>query len=269
MSTAQTAAPLELFDTHAHLDFERFDDDFDAVLGRARGAGLRGIVAIGASRGLASNQRALELAEAHAWIHATVGTHPHEAGAWTPELMAQIEAWAPRPEVVAIGETGLDYHYDFAPREVQRDVFRRFVRLACAVNKPVVIHTREADEDTIAILREEHAERCGGIIHCFSSSAWLAEQALELGFYISLSGIVTFRSAKDIQAVAAKLPAERILVETDAPYLAPTPKRGKRNEPSFVAHTLRFLAKLRGDDPAVLAAQTTANARRIFRLAEA
>lgn len=265
--TAEQPQPLPLFDTHAHLDAKRFSEDFDDVLARAREAGVQQIVAIGASRGFESNLSTLAIAEAHDWIWASVGIHPHDARVATDEVIAQIEAIArEHPRVVAIGETGLDYHYDHSPRDVQRDVFRRFLQMARALSRPVIIHTREAEEDTVAILREEGAEQCGGVLHCFSGTRWLAEQALELGFYVSFSGIVTFRSAREVQEVARIVPADRILIETDCPYLAPTPRRGKRNEPAYVAHTLRHIAELRGADPEELAQQTTENARRFYGL---
>ncbi|MEL6179523.1 MAG: TatD family hydrolase [Myxococcota bacterium] len=263
-----TSSPLTLFDTHAHLDAARLASDLDAVLERARDAGVAQIVTIGASRGMDSNRRALELAQTHDWIWATVGIHPHEADLATDEVIAQIEAMATdHGRVVAIGETGLDYHYDRSPREVQRSVFRRFVQMARALERPVVIHTREAEEDTVAILKEEGADQCGGVLHCFSGTRWLAEQALELGFYISFSGIVTFRSAREVQEVAQMVPDDRILVETDCPYLAPTPRRGKRNEPAYVAHTLRHVAQLRDVPAEALALQTTANAQAFYGLA--
>lgn len=254
-----------LVDTHAHLDFDRFADDFDDVLARAAAAGVGRMVSIGASGDFEANGRALALAARHDAIWATVGIHPHGANAMNDERLALLRAWATEnPRVVAIGETGLDYFYDYAPREVQHESFRRQIRLACELGKPVVIHTRDAEEDTVAILREEGAERCGGIIHCFSGGAWLAEQALGLGFHLSFSGIVTFSSAREVREVARTAPAERILVETDAPFLAPVPNRGKRNEPAFVADTLRCVAELRGEDPIALAAETTRNAARLF-----
>jgi TatD DNase family protein len=260
-------APLPLFDTHAHLDFERFEPDFEEVLARARAAGVERLVTIGASGPFEANRRALALAERYDHIWATVGIHPHEARIATDAYLEAIETWAvTHPRVVAVGETGLDYHYDRSPRDVQRAVFERFVALARRVDKPLVVHTREAEAETITILSDGGARDCGGILHCFSGTAWLAERALELDFYLSFSGIVTYRSAAEVREVARQAPLDRILVETDAPYLAPVPLRGQRNEPAFVNHTARVVAELRGMDPHELATATTTNALRLFRL---
>ena len=255
---------LPLFDTHAHLDFEIFHGDFDDVLARAREAGLQHIVTIGASGGFGSNQRAIELAERLEMVYATVGIHPHQARLLDDDVYAKLTELAAHPCVVAIGETGLDYFYDRSARPVQRAAFRRFVGLAREVHKPLVVHTRDAEDDTIAILRETGAEACDGIIHCFSGTQHLAAYALEIGFHLSFSGIVTFPSAPIVQEVARECPIDRILVETDAPYLAPTPLRGQRNEPAFVNHTARFIAKLRGMAPEDLAEAALENGRRLF-----
>jgi TatD DNase family protein len=257
---------MRLIDTHAHLDFPKFEEDFDDMLARAREAGVEEIVTIGASRGLESNHRALAIADRYAHIYASVGVHPHDAKIVDEAAVATIEALAAHPKVVAIGETGLDYHYDNSPREEQRAAFRSFIQLARRLGKPIIVHTRDADEDTIQILSDEGAEEVGGIIHCFSSGPWLAERALALDFHLSFSGIVTFKSAKSIQEVARTAPLDRILVETDAPFLAPMPHRGKRNEPSFVAHICAFIAALRGMDAEDLADAATANARRLYAL---
>jgi TatD DNase family protein len=263
-----THEPLPLIDTHAHLDFPKFHDDFDGVLQRAWDAGLEQIVTIGASHGFDSNLRALEIAHQHPRIFATLGVHPHDARIVDRACLERIEALAQehRAKVVAIGETGLDYHYDASPREEQAWAFRGFLKMSARLDLPVVIHTRDAEEDTIRILEEEGVPARGGILHCFSGSGWLAEQGLRLGLHVSFSGIVTFKSAPEIQEVARTAPLERVLVETDAPYLAPIPLRGKRNEPAYVAHTLRFIAGLRGMEPAALARATTDNARRLYGL---
>jgi len=259
--------PLELIDTHAHLDADDFAPDFDAMMDRATHAGVRTIVTIGASRGFDSNVRALALADAWPHVYATVGIHPHDAALYTDAIGARLEAMATaHPKVVGIGETGLDTFYDHGTPAQQHHAFRAFVQLARRVRKPLIIHTREAEADTIAILKEENAADVGGIIHCFSGTRWLAEEALALGFYISLSGIVTFKKVDVIREVAAMVPLERLLVETDAPWLAPAPRRGKRNEPAWVEHTLRAVATLRGMDPAALARVTSENARRVFGL---
>ena len=233
---------------------------------RAKAAGLEHIVTIGAGAGATSVDRAIRIADQHDWIYATVGVHPHDAKVASDEIVKAVREASDHPKVVAIGETGLDYHYDRSPRDKQREAFGQFVAMAVEVDKPVMVHTRDADEDTIRILQEGGAERCGGIIHCFSSSRWLAERALEMGFYISFSGIVTFRGAKNVHEVARSAPLDRILVETDAPYLAPIPRRGERNEPAFVNYTLRRIAALRGMEPEELALVTTENAKRVFRI---
>lgn len=262
-----SGAELELIDTHCHLDPNRYAEGVPAVLERAQAAGVVQLLAIGASHGVGSNEVALALAAEHPWIFASVGIHPHEASLYSPEIEALLEGWArERPRVVAVGETGLDYHYNLSPPEVQRAAFAATMGVARRVARPVIIHTREAEEDTLAILRDEGAAEVGGVIHCFSGGAALAEGALALGMYISFSGIVTFKKSVEIQEVAKTMPLDRILVETDAPYLAPTPMRGRRNEPAYVAHTLRGLAALRGVEAAELAAITSANARRLFRL---
>jgi TatD DNase family protein len=190
-----------------------------------------------------------------------VGLHPHDAREASAEVREELARLAASPEVTAVGEIGLDYHYDHSPRDEQQEVFRHFLGLARALKKPAVIHTREAAADTLRILREERAQEVGGIIHCFSEDIAFAREALDLGFFLSFSGIVTFKSARSIQEVAAWAPGDRILVETDAPYLAPVPFRGKRCEPAHVVHTARFVAQLRGLGLDELAALTTANAR--------
>ena len=201
-------------------------------------------------------------------VAAVVGVHPHDAAVVVADgstVFAEIEALALDPAVVAVGEIGLDYHYDHSPRAVQREVFARFIALARATGKPIVVHTREAAADTLELLASEHARDVGGIIHCFSEDRAFAEKALDLGFDLSFSGIVTFKSAKVIQEVAAWAPLDRILVETDSPYLAPVPLRGKPCEPAYLVHTARHLAALRGIDLPTLAAATHATSERRFR----
>ncbi|HJL01332.1 MAG TPA: TatD family hydrolase [Polyangiaceae bacterium LLY-WYZ-15_(1-7)] len=264
-----SSAPL--FDTHCHLDDPRFAEDFDAVLARAREAGLWRAVTIGCAREVATVESALAVARAHAdWVSTTIGVHPHDAAAlFGPEadaLWGELERIATDPQVVAVGEMGLDYYYDNSPREQQQEAFRRQIALARQVSKPIVVHTRDAREDTLRILREEKASEVGGIIHCFSEDAPFAAAALDLGFVSSFSGIVTFKRAKAVQEAARKQPADAILVETDAPYLAPVPKRGKRNEPAFVAHTAAVVAELRGEDEDALRRRTSENAARLFGL---
>jgi TatD DNase family protein len=250
-----------LIDTHCHLDDANCPGGAAATLERARGAGVGGFLVIGVGATTAPAREAVALARQERDVRAAVGLHPHDAREATAEVRDELARLAASPEVTAVGEIGLDYHYDHSPRDVQQEVFRHFLGLARALKKPTVIHTREAAADTLRILREERAREVGGIIHCFSEDIAFAREALDLGFFLSFSGIVTFKSARSIQEVAAWAPADRILVETDAPYLAPVPFRGKRCEPAHVVHTARFVAQLRGLDFDELAALTTANAR--------
>lgn len=256
-----------LFDTHCHLDDPKLGADLEAVLERAQEAGVERMASIGCAKTVADADRALRLAKAHPnRLVATVGVHPHDAQHLDDGLFDAIAAVGEDPTIVAIGEMGLDFYYDNSPREVQAEAFRRQIALARELHKPIVVHTRDAAEATLTILREEEARDVGGIIHCFSEDASFAAAALDLGFVSSFSGIVTFKAAKAVREAAAKQPADAILVETDAPWLAPVPHRGKLNEPSFVAHTARVVAELRGEDPEELAARTTANALRVFGL---
>lgn len=252
-----------LIDSHCHLDFPEFASDLDGVVGRARAAGLGAMVTI--CTRVTEFDRVRAIAERHDDIWCSVGIHPHEAAAEPAVDSARLVALSQHPKVVGIGETGLDYFYEHAPREAQARSFRAHIAAARTSGLPVIVHTRDADDDTIAILREEHAAGAfTGVIHCFTSTRRLAEAALDLGLYISISGIVTFKSAEDLRATVADLPLDRLLIETDAPYLAPVPKRGKVNEPSFVAHTAAFLAKLRGLPVAEVGRITSENFMRLF-----
>jgi TatD DNase family protein len=255
-----------LFDTHCHLDGHYFAEGHAEVLARARAAGVGRFACIGVGS-LEAAKNAVELARTEPDVVATVGVHPHEASTVDDELFSAMSALGREREVVAIGEVGLDYHYDHSPREQQKEVFRRFIALARELRKPLVIHTRSAAADTLAVLEEEQARDVGGVIHCFSEDRVFAERALDLGFDISFSGIVTFKNAKAVQEVARWAPADRILVETDSPYLAPVPLRGKRCEPAFVVHTARFVADLRGLDFEAFSSLSTENAERRFGLA--
>lgn len=254
------------FDSHAHLDFADFDGEVDAVLRRARDAGVAGVIAVGSGRGLESRAAAVALAGRHADIWATVGIHPHDADLADDAAVAELRGLAARPRVVAIGEIGLDYHYDRSPRPRQREAFAAQLRLARELRLPVVIHTREADDDTLAILRGEGVP-WGGVLHCFSGDERLARAGLDLGLCISFSGILTFPKADRLRAVARDVvPLDRTLVETDSPYLAPVPFRGRRCEPAYVVQTARKLAEIHGATPEATARITTANARRLFGL---
>ncbi len=258
---------LELIDSHCHLDVDRFAGDLDEVLARARAAGLVHLVTIGAGRGELGPARAVELAAAHpGFLSATAGVHPHDARVANDARLAELETWARRPEVVAIGETGLDFHYDLAPRDVQERVFRAQVAVARAVGKPLVVHTRLAPELTLRVLDEEGARDVGGVIHCFSEDLAFARRALDLGFVSSFSGLVTFPKAEAVKEAARELPLDAVLVETDAPFLAPVPHRGKRNEPAYVSRVAEFIAAERGLDPGEFASATVRNVRRLFRI---
>ncbi len=259
---------VTLIDSHCHLDEERFAADRDAVIARALAAGVTSMVTIGASGGMQANHDAIALAQQHATIFATVGIHPHEASAVTPAVIEEITRLAHSPKVVAIGETGLDYHYDNSPRPVQQDGFRQFVALARQLRLPLVVHLRDAYDDALAILRDEHAAEVGGVIHCFSGDRQVARAFLDLGFHLSFSGIVTFKNADELRAVTAMTPADRLLVETDAPFLAPVPYRGKRNEPAYVVQTAAAIAAQRQRPLDEVAALTRSNTQRLFRLAD-
>lgn len=253
-----------LFDTHCHLDHAKFEGEVEEVMARAKAVGMWRMTTIGCARGPDEPWGAIDIARAHDWIVATAGVHPHDAHAFSALDLSTVENVAEDDNVVAIGEMGLDYHYDKSPRELQREVFRMQVALARQVKKPIIVHSREARADTLDILREENARDVGGIIHCFSEDPDFAKAALDLGFVSSFSGIVTFKSAVDIQQAAKDQPLDAILVETDAPYLAPIPFRGKRNEPSYAARTLEFIAELRGESVESLRLATSRNAARIF-----
>jgi TatD DNase family protein len=258
--------PATLIDSHCHLDEARFDTDREAVIARALAAGVTRMVTIGASGGMQANRDAIALAARHPGVFAAVGIHPHEASTVSPAVLEELVRLARAPKVVAIGETGLDYYYDQSPRPVQREAFRQFIQMARTLRLPVVVHLRNAFEDAVTILREENAGDTGGVIHCFGGDRACAQSFLDLGFDLSFSGIVTFKNTDEIRAVARLVPADRLLVETDAPYLAPVPYRGKRNEPAYVVHTATAIAEIRGQAPEEVAALSRANTERRFKL---
>jgi len=255
-----------LIDSHCHLDYFS-DADLPGVLARAAEAGVAEMVTIGTT--LAQSARARAVAESHANVWCTVGVHPHHAAEAAVPEPDDVAALARHPRVIGIGEAGLDYFYDRSPRDAQQSVFRAQIRAARLAGLPLAIHARDADADIARILQEERDS--GGdfafLLHCFSSSRALAEAGVALGGYVSFSGILTFPKSSELRDIARDLPADRLLVETDAPYLAPVPFRGKRNEPGYVAHTARVLAEVRGLSPEALGALTTANFRRLFRKA--
>ncbi len=257
---------IPLIDSHCHLDFADFGDERDAILDRGRAQGIVWFVTIGAGRGAREAPAAVALAHRYDDVVATVGIHPHDAAEASDQAVAEVAALARDPRVVAVGEVGLDFHYDHSPRDDQARAFRAFIDVAKQAKKPLVIHTRSAPAETLAILREEGARDVGGVIHCFSEDPDFARSALDLDFDISFSGIVTFKTARAIQEAAKVVPRDRMMVETDAPYLAPVPLRGRRNEPANVAHTARFLAGLLGVDDDTLRATTSATATRRFGL---
>ena len=255
---------MMLFDTHAHLHFPDFAEDLDAVLDRARAAGLRGMVTIGTDR--ESNRATVALANRHADIWASVGIHPHDAAAATEADFEEMERLAREPRVVGLGEMGLDFFRDLSPRDVQERVFRRQIAMARRVRKPAIIHCRDAHPETLALLAEERVEEVGGVMHCFSADVEVAKRCLDLGLMISLAGPVTYKNARALPDVARYVPMDRLVVETDCPYLTPTPHRGTRNEPAYVALTAAHVAGLRGVDPAALGSALTRNAARLYNL---
>jgi TatD DNase family protein len=249
-----------LVDSHCHLDFPDFAAEREAVIGRAHAAGVDTMLTIGTRLDQFEGVRAI--AEAYDGIWCSVGAHPHEAADHAALIAGQLLALAAHPKVVGIGETGLDFHYDLSPRDIQERVFRAHIAASHESGLPLIIHAREADREIARILEEERPPP--GVLHCFSSGRALAEASLELGFFISISGIVTFRNAEELRAIVRDLPLDRLLVETDAPYLAPVPYRGKRNEPAFVAATAAAVASLKEIDPTHLASATRENFFRLF-----
>lgn len=251
-----------LFDTHVHLNDDQFKEDIEEVIKRAQEAGVSNMVVVGFDR--ATITRAMELIEKYDFIYASIGWHPVDAIDMLNEDLAWIEELSSHPKVVAIGEMGLDYHWDKSPRDIQKEVFRKQIRLAKKVNLPIVIHNREATADIVDILKEEHAEAVGGIMHCYSGSPEVAKECLDMNFYISLGGPVTFKNAKKPKEVAVEVPLDKLLIETDCPYLAPHPYRGKRNEPAYVKLVAEQIAELKGLTFEEVAVATNQNARKLF-----
>ncbi len=257
-----------LIDSHAHLDDARYDGDRDAVIARAREAGVEIFITIGCD--LATSRSAVALAERYPFVYATVGVHPHEVKHIGDDWYEELRRLAQHSKVVGYGEIGLDYHYNYSPPKLQRERFREQVGIAKDLGLPLSIHSREAQEDTITILREEKAGTVGGVFHCFTGDAWLAKDALDLGFYLSFSGVLTFQNASMLRDIAKTVPTNRLLVETDCPYLTPAPHRGKRNEPSFVTLVAEKLAEVRAESEALDVEQvgriTADNTRRLFKI---
>ncbi|WP_106495619.1 TatD family hydrolase [Lentibacillus sp. Marseille-P4043] len=253
-----------LFDTHVHLNAEQFTEDRDEVIKRAYETGVKYMVVVGFDR--ETIPLAIEIAEQHQNIYAAVGWHPVDAIDMTDEELNWIEELSSHPKVVAIGEMGLDYHWDKSPKDVQKDVFRKQIRLAKKVNMPIIIHNREATEDIIEILQEEDAKQIGGIMHCYNDSVDYVQTCLDMNFYISLGGTVTFKNAPLPKEVAINVPLDRLLIETDAPFLAPHPNRGKRNEPAYVKLVAEKVAELREMDVEEIGKITTENALSFFKI---
>ncbi|MFM9976273.1 MAG: TatD family hydrolase [Beijerinckiaceae bacterium] len=252
-----------LIDTHCHLDFPDLAAEIDAVLARAKAAGVTRCITISTHVSRVQNYRAL--AECHENVFFSVGTHPHYADQELDVTVDQLVTLSDHPKCVAIGEAGLDYHYDRAPREAQAQGLRTHIAAARITQLPLVIHARAADDDMIRILEEEMGKGAfPAVLHCFSSGAELAKRGLAMGLYLSMSGILTFKASQDLRDIAAAAPLDRLLVETDAPYLAPLPHRGKRNEPAFCRHTAEVLATVKGVSLAEIASATTRNAERLF-----
>jgi TatD DNase family protein len=256
---------MRLFDSHAHLNQGEFDADRTQMIARARAAGVEGIVTVGYN--VASSVQSIEIAAAHAGVFAAVGIQPNDSAQAAVADWDRVVDLARAPRVVALGETGLDRYWDTSPLEVQQDYFDRHLRLSQQMGLPFIVHTRESDAEVLAMLRQAHARGpLAGVMHSFTGTAETAAECVAMGLYVSFAGMVTFKKSDALRAVAMTVPADRILIETDSPYLAPHPLRGKRNEPALVVHTAECLAGVRGVSPAEFAGQTTANACRLFRL---
>lgn len=250
-------------DSHTHIDLAEFDSDRPGVLERAKQAGVERMLLVAQADDSAGLERGLATARDHG-LKVSGGLHPHEAVHWSDELRAKLERLAESDTICAIGEIGLDFHYDHSPRDVQEEVFRLQIRLARRVKKPIIIHTREADELTIRVLQEERADETGGVIHCFTGTQPLADAAVALGFFVSFSGIACFTNAEPLRQIARTVPLDRFLTETDCPFLAPPPHRGKRNEPAFVADVARRMAEVKGVAVEELGEATVRNFDRLF-----
>lgn len=253
---------MSLIDTHCHIEMDAFDKDRDDVLKRAKDSGIEAIITIGSD--YQSNLDNLSLINKYDLLYASVGIHPHDSMGFNDRIFCELLEWSKIDKVVAIGETGLDYHYEHSPRDVQMEVFKRHLELSKITGLPVVIHSREAKDNTLSILRDSGITK--GVLHCFSGDIDMAERAMEMGFYISFSGSITFKNAKKILDIVKAIPDDYLLIETDAPYLTPEPLRGKRNEPSYIVNTVERIASLRGVSPEDIARITTLNAKRLFNL---
>lgn len=257
---------LGLIDSHAHIQGKEYTGEVDAVIGRAREAGVEQIIVVGGAGDMSSNTAAVALAESWPNLYATVGMHPHDAKDVGEEKLQQLKELAAHPKVIAIGETGLDYYYHHSPREIQRRVFAQFIRLASETDLPLVVHERDAAREVAELLRGEGEGKIRGVIHCFTGDYAAACAYLDLGFYLSLTGIITFKNAEPLREVVRKMPLDRIFVETDSPYLTPVPHRGRRNEPAYVRFVAATIASVKGLNIEEVARVTTNNVRALFRI---
>jgi TatD DNase family protein len=255
-----------LIDSHAHIQGNEYDGEVEAVIERARGVGVEKIIAVGGAGDMSSNTDAIALADSFHAVYATVGMHPHDAKDVGIEELETLRGLTTHPKVVAVGETGLDYYYNHSSHELQEQVFSSFIHMACETGLPIVVHERDAAEKAAELLRQEGNGNLCGVIHCFTGNYQAARAYLDLGFYLSFTGIITFKNAEPLRAVVRQIPLDRILVETDAPYLTPVPHRGKRNEPAYVRFVAEAVAKVRGISLEEVASITTANTQKLFSL---
>ncbi|MDD6143245.1 MAG: TatD family hydrolase [bacterium] len=255
---------MNLFDSHCHLEDERFAEDRAEVMARMEDAGVRRCILAGSD--MDSSSRIVEMTRLHPHVYGVVGVHPHEAKTWTDECEARITQWVKEERIVGVGEFGLDYYYDLSPRETQREVFVKQLLLARKLDMPAVFHIRDAHGDILSLMKAHRNELPAGVIHCCSASVETAREYLDMGFYISFAGPVTFKNANKLLDVAQFVPDDRIMVETDSPYMAPVPMRGKRNEPTYVKYVAEKIAELRGIPAEEMAQLATANTCRLFRI---
>jgi len=255
-----------LIDSHAHIQGKEYAGEIDAVIARARDAGVETIIAVGGAGDMSSNSEAVALAARFENVYATVGMHPHDAKDVGFDELKTLSELASSPKVVAVGETGLDYYYNHSPHDVQRRVFAQFIQMACDTQLPIVVHERDAAQQAVELLRNEGAGKLRGVIHCFTGNYEAARAYLDLGFYLSFTGIITFKNAEPLREVVRKVPLEKIFVETDSPFLTPVPHRGKRNEPAYVRFVAETIAKVKRVDLAEVARLTTANVKTLFHI---
>ncbi len=255
---------LGLIDSHAHIQGAEYAAEVEALIQRAREAGVEQIIVVGGAGELSSNQAAVTLAESYPNLYATVGMHPHDAKDVGEEALKKLEQLTARPKVIAVGETGLDFYYNHSPHEIQRDIFGRFIRMARETGLPLIVHERDAHQEVVELLRHEGAGKIKGVIHCFTGDYEAARNYLDLGFYLSFTGIITFKNAHPLRDVVREVPLEKMFVETDSPYLTPVTHRGKRNEPAYVRFVAETIAKIKGLTLEEVARVTTNNVRELF-----